>query len=120
MHFGHGITGKVITSIPYPGHIKMTDAGHLKSSAKLCKNKFITHLDPGTWKYYWNEQSINQKYYQCLLWAWKTNKIFEYKIPTPKYQLFNIEIEHDGMLGGNKTKSQIVKVTFLEAIQLLL
>lgn len=44
---GHGITGKVITSIPSPGHIKMADAGHVKSSAKLCKNKFIIHLDPG-------------------------------------------------------------------------
>lgn len=41
---GHGITGKVITSILSPGHIKMIDVGHLKSSVKLCKNKFIIHF----------------------------------------------------------------------------
>lgn len=82
----------------------MTDAGHLKSSVKLGKNKLIIHLDPGMWKYYWNEQSINQRYYQCLLRVWKTNRIFEYTIPTPKYQLFNMDIEHDSALRGNKIK----------------
>lgn len=45
---GHGITEKIIISIPSLGHIKMIDAGHLQSSAKLCKNKFIIHLEPGT------------------------------------------------------------------------
>lgn len=52
---GHGITEKIIISLPSPGHIEVTEAGHLKSSAKLHKNKFIIYLDQGTWKYYWNE-----------------------------------------------------------------
>lgn len=115
---GHGITGKVITSIPSPGAIKMTDAGHLKSSAKLCKDKFIIHLDPCTWKYNWNEQSINQRYYQCLLRVWKA----KYLNTKSRHQSTNYstEIEHDGVLRGNKTKSSIIKGTFLEAIHLLL
>lgn len=115
---GHGITGKVITFIPSPGAIKMTDAADLKSSAKLCKDKFIIHLDPCTWKYNWNEQSINQRYYQCLLWVWKA----KYLNSKSQYQSTNYstEIEHDGILKGNKTKSSIIKGTFLEAIHLLL
>lgn len=115
---GHGITGKVITSIPSPGAIKMTDAAHLKSSAKLCKDKFIIHLDPCTWKYNWNEQSINQRYYQCLLRGWKA----KYLNTKSQHQStdYSTEIEHDGMLRGNKTKSSIIKGTFLEAIHLLL
>lgn len=115
---GHGITGKVITSIPSPGAIKMTDAGHLKSSAKLCKDKFIIHLDPCTWKYNWNEKSINQKYYQCLLRVWKA----KYLNTKSQHESTNYstEIEHDSVLRGNKTKSSIIKGTFLEAIHLLL
>lgn len=45
---GHGITEKMIISLPSPGHTEVTEAGHFKSSAKLHKNKFIIHLDQST------------------------------------------------------------------------
>lgn len=87
---GHGITEKIIISLPSPGQTEVTEAGHLKSSAKLHKNKFIIYLDQGTWKYYWNEKK--KRYYQCLSLE---DKIFEYKISTKNFQLFDAEVERD-------------------------